>query len=395
MIDTCYVGDVRAGLAAFIRSGHRARTCVTSPPYWGLRDYGIEGQLGLEATPDEYIDAMVRVFRYVRLALTDDGTLWLNMGDSYVGSHRGGDTGTSGLQGSTAGQEKSKHARQKRASFRKDRLVTPRSDVVVPGLKEKDLVGMPWRLALALQRDGWYLRRDVIWHKPNPMPESCKDRPTTAHEYLFLLAKSERYFYDWRAIAEPTSPDTHARYARGRSDSHKWADGGPGNQTIAKGFEHMRGQVVKPVAGWATGSKSHTAKDHARTDGDRDVKLRNKTVVREKDAGWRQKNNDSFDAAMHDEPPVRNKRSVWTIATEPFKGAHFATFPTGLVAPCVLAGSEPGNVVLDPFMGSGTTGKVAMELGRHWYGTEVNPEYVALQADRVRQFGLPLAVAVG
>lgn len=379
VIDRCYVGDVRDGLRAFIAAGIRAQTCVTSPPYWGLRDYGVAGQLGLEATPGEFISNMVDVFRLVRDVLADDGCIWVNMGDSYNAGGRGGNPTreSSTRQGGTASQEASMVKRHARGAGNPAVGGWVGSDVdggariSVPSLKPKDLIGMPWRLAFALQEDGWYLRSDIIWYKPNPMPESINDRPTKAHEYLFLLSKRERYYYDADAITEEASPDTHARYARGRSDVHKWADGGPGNQTIAKGCEHMRKAHhanAREVAGAAIGAENR--KHNCRV-----------------------KNNASFDEAMAVMPPRRNKRTVWTIPSEPFPDAHFATFPRALVEPCILAGSRVGDVVLDPFMGSGTTAQVAQSLGRHWIGTELNRDYVAMQAKRTAQAGLALGVA--
>jgi DNA modification methylase len=359
-------------------------------------------------TPGEYLTNMVDVFRLVRDVLADDGCIWVNMGDCYAGSRCGGETGASTLGGSRESQEQSKLAR---ASFRRDRKVTPRSDIKVAGIKPKDLVGMPWRLAIALQEDGWWLRSDIIWHKPNPMPESCTDRPTKSHEYLFLLAKSEIYYYDADAIKEPASEDTHARYARGRSDTHKWADGGPGDQTIAKSFEHMRDdrQIHKPVAGWATGDYFHDAVSHAKAKDERHGKLLKHPGngvgfghgydenVKPRVAGVTPKSaapdsgiraNESFHAAVGAIVSTRNRRTVWTIPTEPFPGAHFATFPTALVEPCILAGSRVGDVVLDPFMGSGTVAQVALELGRRWVGCELNSDYAAMQAGRTRQTGL-------
>jgi len=247
-------------------------TCVTSPPYWGLRDYGIDGQVGIEETPEEYVAKMVEVFREVKRVLRNDGTLWLNLGDSYAGNCS---------QASNNG----------RAGFGnpRERLVNRKGE----GLKPKDLVGIPWRVALALQADGWYLRSDIIWHKPNPIPESVKDRPTKAHEYIFLLSKSPRYYYDYEAIKEPV-----------------------------------------------------TSKQLGST---------------------------------------RNRRSVWTVPTRPFPEAHFATFPPELIEPCVLAGCPIGGVVLDPFVGSGTTLLVATRHHRRSIGIELNPEYIKIAERRLKQ----------
>lgn len=390
-LDRTHIGDVRQLLPQLHAAGARAQCVVTSPPYWSLRDYGAEGQIGLEPRFDEYLDTMVEVFRKVRDLLVDDGVLWLNMGDSYA---QAGGSGWQGKNGDRA---------DRRFTATRDTVAMRAASRKPPtGFKPKDLIGQPWRLAFALQADGWWLRSDVIWHKPNPMPESITDRPTKSHEYLFLLSKSERYYYDAEAIKEPTSDDTHARYARGRSDTHKNADDGPGKQTIARGFGHML-RPKKPVAGWANGPGEHTAAAHNKSekDGGRaDQGLRDSTKFG-RGKGWRKrklaatgsgtKANESFDAAMQDMPLSRNKRTVWTIPTEAFSGAHFATFPRALVVPCVLAGSRPGDVVLDPFMGSGTVGQVALSLGRRYLGVELNAEYVRMgEQHRAINYGLAL-----
>jgi len=245
------------------------RCCITSPPYWGLRDYGIDGQIGAEEEPAAYVRRLVDVFEGVRRVLTDDGTLWLNIGDSYTSGNRG-----------------------YRAPDRKNpvRAMTYRAPTP-EGLKPKDLIGIPWRLALALQEAGWFLRSDIIWEKPNCMPESVKDRPTRAHEYLFLLTKSVKYYYNHANIKEPNG---------------------------------------------------------------------------------------------------RNRRTVWSIPTEPFPGAHFATFPPKLVEPCVMAGSKPGDWILDPFFGSGTVGVVCEEQRRNYVGIELNPEYVEIALQRIRNVQPPM-----
>jgi DNA modification methylase len=254
------------------------QTCITSPPYFGLRDYGHEGQIGLEDTPEEYVDRLVEVFREVRRVLRDDGTLWLNIGDSYAGG--------SGNYGS--------------------------------GVKAKDLMGFPWQVAFALRADGWYLRSDIIWHKTNPMPESVTDRPTRAHEHIFLLTKSPRYYYDAEAIKEP-------------------------------------------ARNWGTRDRSQMR------DGTKDPKLKHHGLAGRE---W-------------EENPMKNKRSVWTVPTKAYKGAHFATFPTDLIDPCVLAGSQESDLVLDPFAGSGTTGVVALRHNRNFIGCELNPEYAQMARDRI------------
>ena len=325
-------GDCRTTMRAWAAAGVKVQTCVSSPPYFGLRDYGHDGQIGLEDTPDEFVAAMVEVFRCVRDVLADDGTLWLNLGDSYVGSANNGGTSSKTMQGTQAATGTGLKAKRGE------------------GLKPKDLIGIPWRVAFALQADGWYLRQDIIWHKPNPMPESVTDRCTKSHEYIFLLSKSERYFYDHEAVKE----------------------------TASKG---------------AAGSDFHTGKTGEHQLG------RASTKPRKQDS-----TNGSFvpGATVHSglhregserEPETRNKRSVRTVATVPYKGAHFATFPPALIEPCILAGSRPGDVVLDPFFGSGTTGLVAQNLGRRWLGCELNPAYKPLQDERLAQQGLILESA--
>ena len=283
--------------------GVKVQTCVTSPPYFGLRDYGHEGQIGLEQTPEEYIAAMVEVFRCVRDVLADDGTLWVNIGDSYAANR-------SYQVNSTKGG--AKHSESQSAGGK--------GATVPDGCKPKDLIGIPWLLAFALRADGWYLRQDIIWHKPNPMPESVRDRCTKAHEYIFLLSKSERYFFDHQAMREDTGR-TYVRKASGYKDQHIY-----GVQDGRRGL------------GFAT---------------------KDTTTV------------------------GRNRRSVWTVTTKPYKGAHFATFPPDLIEPCILAGSRAGDIVLDPFMGSGTTAQVAIQHGRQYLGCELNPEYKALQDERI------------
>jgi DNA modification methylase len=330
---------------------------VTSPPYWGLRDYGVEGQLGLEATPQEFVDTMVAIFREVRRVLRDDGTLWLNLGDSYSQSGRGGDKADSLHQkqatnagSATVGRGSKLHAGLHEAARHAGAVSRAWSGKAPEGLKPKDLVGIPWRVAFALQADGWYLRQDIIWSKPNPMPESVRDRCTKAHEYIFLLSKSERYYFDAAAIAEPcVTGDNRSSYTDPRDEATK--------PNLGKGPRKQR----KP-SGWVTGVGAHGTIhrdgraqeiEHTETDG-----------------------------------TTRNKRSVWTVSTKPFKGSHFATFPPALIEPCILAGSKPGDVVLDPFGGSGTTGQVAENLGRKWLLIELNPEYADLCKARTSQTGL-------
>jgi DNA modification methylase len=307
------IGDVRQRLAELPDCS--VQTCVTSPPYWGLRDYGHDGQIGLEQTPGEYVAGMVEVFREVRRVLADDGTLWLNIGDSYAHNTTTHPPQSSDGYGGAHGHV-AEDVRVKKAAG--------------AGLKPKDLVGIPWRVAFALQADGWWLRQDIIWAKPNPMPESVTDRCTKAHEYVFLLTKSARYFYDIEPIREPVSEN--------------WKHGG---------------LPPVPLRG-----------EHVLTAGSR-VKAKR----------------------VYDEPKGANRRSVWTIPTKPYAGAHFAVMPEALAEPCILAGSRPGDLVLDPFTGSGTVGVVALRHDRDFIGTELNPEYAALAEARIYDDG-PLMNAV-
>lgn len=301
-------GDCRTTMRRWAALGFKAQMCVTSPPYFGLRDYGHSGQLGLEPTPDEYVANMVDVFRCVRDLLADDGTLWLNLGDSYAsGGRKSRDPGQSKIHPAYGGEAFADGLRP----------ADP------PGIKPKDLLGIPWRVAFALQADGWYLRQDIIWSKPNPMPESVTDRCTKAHEYIFMLSKSARYYYDSEAVKEPAVGGT----SRGNG------------QRLAE-------QAISRTGGIISGG---TAKSTLGTSADE----------------------------------TRNRRSVWNVATRPYKGAHFATFPPKLIEPCILAGAPAGGIVLDPFMGSGTTAQVALEHGRQYMGCELNPEYAALQQERL------------
>ena len=336
---TLYVGDAIEVLRTL--PAESVQCCVTSPPYWGLRDYGVQGQMGLEATPAEYVERLVRAMREVHRVLAGDGTLWLNMGDSFVAAPNSG----RGWDKSALTQPKGRE-RKVQLAQRASRLKGRRFE----GLKPKDMVGLPWTVALALRADGWWLRSDIIWSKKNCMPESVKDRPSRNHEYVFLLSTSARYYYNAERIAEPASPNTHARYARGRSDSHKYADGGPGNQTIAKSLDHMRRPGVHPKAA-------------------------------EPGSGIRA--NTSFSAAVKDVVEMRNARSVWEITTQPYSGAHFATFPEELARRCVVAGSKPSDVVLDPFGGSGTVAAVAVGNGRQAIHIDLNPKYLELARNRI------------
>jgi len=297
MKDLVLFGDCRKTLPAFI---DEARMCVTSPPYYGLRDYGGEdSQIGMEQSPEEYIQQLVEVFRLVRDNLTDDGTLWVNIGDSYYNYRSDGN-----------------YPKQTVSKTRQDLPTkTPVRGNKLEGLKSKDLIGIPWMLAFALRADGWYLRQDIIWHKPNPMPESVKDRCTKAHEYIFLLSKNKNYYYNNEAIKEPAKD---------------W-----GTRDRSNGKYHNPGSGLVPHSGL---TKSYERK---------------------------------------------NKRSVWSVTKKPYKGAHFATFPPDLIEPCILAGSEPGDIILDPFMGSGTTAMVAKQHGRYYMGCELHEDYGELIKNRV------------
>lgn len=290
--------------------------CVTSPPYWGLRDYGVEGQIGLEKTPQEYVLKLVEVFREVKRVLRDDGTVWLNLGDTYF--PHGGSRGNKKPAGDTL------------RGRNNDYQPAPKFDNNC-GLKQKDLVGVPWRVAFALQDDGWYLRSDIIWSKPNPMPQSVKDRPTTSHEYIFLLSKKPRYYYDMESIREPLS-DSRQKQAGTKVD--------PGNDADKrkKQIEH---DVNRGSGGHFDGHK------------------------------W----------FMN--PNGKNKRTVWSVNTKPFKGAHFAVFPPELIKPCILAGCPEKGIVLDPFFGSGTTGIVAKENNRNFVGIELSADYAELANKRI------------
>jgi DNA modification methylase len=297
---------------------------VTSPPYWGLRDYGVPGQLGLESTPEEYVQKMVEVFREVKRALRDNGTLWLNLGDSYYR------------------RPQNETNPEKNAGFSANRgAATARNSRSIPkGCKEKDLVGIPWMVAFALRADGWYLRSDIIWHKPNPMPESVTDRPTKTHEYIFLLSKSAKYYYDQDAILEPVSANTHLRLSQDLANqigSHR-ANGGAKTNGPMKAVSRKTKQGIAGVV----------------------------------------KNNSSFDQSVCLPVTERNKRTVWTVTTQSFSQAHFATFPPKLIEPCILAGCPKDGIVLDPFMGSGTTGMVAKANQRNYIGFELNPEYIEI-----------------
>ena len=286
--------------------------CVTSPPYYALRDYGMEEQIGREATPKEYISRLTEVFTEVRRVLRSDGTLWLNIADTYAGKGNQGD-----------------FVDPKNPKGRNGQAVA--LNYKVEGCKPKDMIGIPWMLAFALRDSGWYLRNDIIWMKENPMPESCKDRCSRCYEHIFLLSKSRKYFFDAKAISEPIAPATAERLKRGMKGGNKYGKpvpGQPQTQTINRPRAH--GEITDSMIN-----------------------------------------------------PMRNKRDVWVVNTVPFKGGHYAAYPPKLVEPCLLAGCPEGGIVLDPFFGSGTTGMVARQMGRHYIGIELNPEYAELAKARI------------
>ncbi|OJA52613.1 DNA methyltransferase [Burkholderia ubonensis] len=346
-IDHCHFGDCRELMRVMIADGVKVQTIVTSPPYWGLRSYLPDNhpdkrrEIGQESSLAEWLAVMVDVFDLCRELLADNGTAWVNMGDAYASAG-----GASGGRPPVAGT----------MVFRD----TGRVGTVPIGLKPKDLMGQPWRLAFALQDTGWYLRQDIIWHKPNPMPESVRDRCTKAHEYLFLLTKSERYYFDSDAMREPRLSDEDAATFRGAC----YVGGETDNANLGQ-RKVIGNRRVKVPGGWDTREGAHGSFHHGGR-GEAEYRV------------------DTGDGR-------RMRRSVWTIATQPFAAAHFATFPEALVEPCVLAGSRPGDVVFDPFFGSGTTGQVSQRLGRHFVGFELNPDYERLQRNRLRQPALALA----
>ncbi|WP_438391132.1 DNA-methyltransferase [Caballeronia sp. DA-9] len=383
--NACHFGDCRDTMRAMIADGVKVQTIVTSPPYWGLRDYGVDGQIGHEPTLREFIETLTDVFELCRELLADDGTAWVNMGDSYAGSW-----GSQGRDYSGVGVA-SLSARQVAASQRKaSGTGTIRDD----GIKAKDLMGQPWRLAFALQDAGWYLRQDIIWHKPNPMPESTRDRCTKAHEYLFLLSKKSKYFYDNEAIRTPSASIANYKMPDGW-DTAPGAHGSYHPQGREKGRTAGNVNPPKGAVAYAEGDERHRTKagllafaEKTRASRDNFKREDSKRAVAHPGQTMGTHRPDRADSEY--DLTTANRRSVWTIATEAYPGAHFATFPEALVEPCVLAGSRPGDIVFDPFFGSGTTGAVASRLGRRWIGCELNPAYEPLQRDRLRQPGLML-----
>lgn len=404
------IGDVREQLK--LLADESVHCVVTSPPYFGLRDYGMDGQIGLEASPAEFLATMVDVFREVRRVLRSDGTCWVNMGDSYAGSW--GAQGRPQGDGQMAGRSVTS-ARQIAAHPRFE------GNTGTVGkewnLKPKDKMLIPHRLAIALCDDGWYVRDDIVWAKPNPMPESIRDRCTKAHEYVFQLAKSARYYYDFAAMQEPSSDGTHARLpgnARPAKGAQAYLDGAEEHRTkegLLAYAERQRAKYKTPD-GWDTtkGEGGHgsfhregreagrvgyehkpshnsteSRKSRARDDSKSAPTSERNGIRKLADPGSGTKNNESFDAAMAVMPETRNKRSVWTVATAPFSEAHFATFPPALIEPCILAGCPQGGVVLDPFAGAFTTALVCERLQRDSIAIELNPAYVEIGKRRLLQ----------
>lgn len=313
VLNTILIGDALETLKTLRTES--VDCCITSPPYWGLRDYGVEGQLGLERSFPDYIQNLTTVFREVRRVLKKTGTAWINMGDTYLQQHGKGFNGNKRL----LNRDRSIHARTGLSGTSLQRPVPP-----------KNLLGTPWRLAFALQEDGWILRSDIIWHKPNPIPESTKDRPTKSHEYLFLLVKSPRYYYDRAGGSEPCVSNQY--------DVRRMKEGRP--RTAGKWFDQRHDKHLR--------TSGHLGHSNKVGDGE-----------------------------------TRNRRTVWKIPTQPFKGAHFATFPEKLIEPCILAGCPEGGLVLDPFFGAGTTGVVAKRLKRNYLGIELNVEYAEIARARI------------
>ncbi|KQV66619.1 site-specific DNA-methyltransferase [Caulobacter sp. Root343] len=339
------VGDCLAQLRAL--PSNSVHTCICSPPYFRLRDYDVKGQIGLERTPAAYIKKLVAVFREVRRVLRKDGTLWVNIGDSYVS--------VGGTAGRQTGQKFADRRRGKEDICKGARIKTASRKGA--GLKPKDLIGIPWMLAFALREDGWFLRQDIIWNKPNPMPESVEDRCTKSHEYIFLLSKSRRYYFDAGAIAEPITTDPKERYEQRARVT------GRGEQAAAA----ARGQDRDKSGGFPPRRRSGNL---ARKPG----------AAR----GCPDGTGANVCGSIPWEGSERNKRSVWTVASKPLKVAHFAAYPPELITPCVLAGSPRGGVVLDPFGGAGTTALVAERLGRDSILIELNPDYAAMAQRRLK-----------
>ena len=324
-----YHGDVRYILPLI----ENIQSCITSPPYWGLRDYGNENQIGLEKTPEAYTAELTKVFNGVKKSLNGDGTLWLNLGDSYAGSGKG-----------QWGDGENDPKKNKTRGMVLEHGFTPK------GLKPKDLVGIPWRVAFSLQSDGWYLRQDIIWHKPNPMPESVKDRCTKSHEYIFLMSKNGKYYYDTDAISEEATTVPHAPgWANSVSTRNDRSPENESNKRVWGGKSKYSGTKM---GGGGTSFLGHSG--HYKANGE-----------------------------LINPNGTRNKRSVWSVITKPYSEAHFATFPTKLIEPCIFAGSREGDTVLDPFFGAGTTGLVCEQYNRKWIGIEISEKYCEIAAKRI------------
>lgn len=318
-METILLGDALEQLRGLPPDSVHA--CVTSPPYYNLRDYGTAGQIGMEETPEIYVDKLVEVFREVRRVLRQDGTLWVNIGDSYATR--------SGRQAPTNTRNSCGHTEKRTPS----------------GYKYKDLIGIPWLLAFALRADGWYLRQDIVWNKSNCMPESVRDRCTKSHEYIFLLSKSERYYFDAEAISEPIAGSSTKRYLQN--------------------IEAQKGSLKQPERGGRPMKATLPRFGGSKYGPDNSEETRTKS------------------GKPYIAQPRRNKRDVWTVSTSGFRGAHFAVFPEKLIEPCILAGCPEGGTVLDPFTGSGTTGVVCKRLGRNFVGVEINPEYEQMARERI------------
>lgn len=330
-LNKVYLGDALETIKTF--PDESIDCVVTSPPYFNLRDYGTAGQIGLEDTPEAYIARLTEVFAEVLRVLKPTGTLWLNIGDSYAVSGKG------------AGKYPD-NARRYKQGTNKGILGVTTNYLVSDGYKAKDLIGIPWQLAFALRADGWYLRQDIIWAKPNPMPESVTDRCTKSHEYIFLFSKTAKYYYDAEAIAEPTAESTIAR--------------------MKQDIEHQKGSMIVGGIGHSKPMKAKPPRYGGRK------------YTKDTEVFYRTKSGNAYELRAK-----RNKRDVWTITTKPFKGSHFATFPFELASNCILAGCPEGGVVLDPFIGSGTTGVVARKLNRNYIGIEINPEYQKMATRRI------------
>ena len=425
MRDTILFGDCRETLKQF---DEKARTCITSPPYYGLRDYGGEEyQIGQEQTPDEFIEQLVSVFREVRNILTDDGTLWVNLGDSYYNYRPG-----KGQSYPKQSVSKTKQDLPDKCNKRGNKL---------EGLKEKDLIGIPWLFAFAMRNDGWYLRQDIIWHKPNPMPESVRDRCTKAHEYIFLFSKNKKYYYNNEAIKEPAK-DWGTR-DRSKGKYHNKGTGLQPHSGLTKSYptKNKRSVWTSKHGKYVTeeNEAKHRQGIHANR-GDNLIVVRTKLPTQEEFVEFIRSKTKAKTLAEHTDIPLtkiehwfrfdesgfsypsiedwkkvreyiddyevmdegltyyelktdevvvsdtKNKRSVWSVTNKPYKGAHFATYPPDLIEPCILAGSEEGDIILDPFMGSGTTAMVAKSLGRDYIGCELHEDYGNLIKKRVEEY---------